>query len=73
MIKSLPADTGDARNRHGFHPWVGKIPWSRKCQHTPVLLPSKFREQRSLVGYSPWDHKLSTAQHVQLYSPMNNV
>ena len=26
---------------------------------TPVLLPGKFHGQRSLVGYSPWDHKLS--------------
>ena len=73
MIKSLPADAGDTRDRHGFNPWVGKIPWSRKCQPTPVLLPGKFHEQRSLVGYSPWDHKLSTAQHVPLYIPMNNV
>ena len=24
---------------------------------TPVFLPGKSREQRSLVGYSPWGHK----------------
>ena len=40
--------------RHGFHPWVGKIPWRRKWQPTPVLLPGKSHEQRSLAGYSPW-------------------
>ena len=28
-------------------------------QPTPVLLPGKFHGQRSLVGYSPWDHKES--------------
>ena len=28
-----------------------KIPWRRKWQPTPVLLPEKFHEQRSLVGY----------------------
>ena len=25
--------------RHGFDPWVKKIPWSRKWQPTPVFLP----------------------------------
>ena len=36
-----------------FNPWVGKIPWRRKWQPTPVFLPRKFCGQRSLVGYSP--------------------
>ena len=27
--------------RPGFDPWVGKIPWRRKWQSTPVLLPGK--------------------------------
>ena len=40
--------------RPGFSPWVGKIPWRRKWQPTPVLLPGKSHGQRSLVGYSPW-------------------
>ena len=43
--------------RHGFSPWFRKIPWSRKWQSTPVFLHGKFHGQRSLVGYSPWDHK----------------
>ena len=38
-------------------PWVGKIPWSRKWQTTPVFLPGNFHRQKSLVGYSPWCHK----------------
>ena len=40
-----------------FNPWVGKIPWSRKWQLTPVFLPRKFQGQMSLVGYSLWDQK----------------
>ena len=40
-----------------FNPWVGKIPWRRKWQSTPVLLPGKSHGQRSLVGYSSWGHK----------------
>ena len=43
--------------RHGFNPWVGKNPWSRKWQPTLAFLPGKFHRQRSLVGYSPWGHK----------------
>ena len=46
--------------RPGFDPWVRKIPWRRKWQSTPVLLPGKSHGQRSLVGYSPWGHKLKT-------------
>ena len=45
--------------RPGFDPWVGKIPWRREWQPTPVLLPGKSHGQRSLVGYSPWGHKES--------------
>ena len=40
-----------------FDPWVGKIPWSRAWQPTPVSLPGESHGQRSLVGYSPWGHK----------------
>ena len=39
--------------------WVGKLPWRRKWQPTPVFLPGKFHGWRSLVGYSPWGHKES--------------
>ena len=41
------------------HPWVGKIPWRRKWQPTPVFLLGEFHGQRSLVSYSPWGHKES--------------
>ena len=40
--------------RHVFYPWVGKIPWRRKWQPTPVFLPETCQGQRSLAGYSPW-------------------
>ena len=43
--------------RPGFDPWVGKIPWRRKWQPTPGLLPGKSHGLRSLVGYSPWGCK----------------
>ena len=37
--------------------WVGKIPWRRKWQPTPVFLPGESHGQRSLAGYSPSGHK----------------
>ena len=37
-----------------FNPWVRR----RKWQPTPVLLLGKSHGQRSLVGYSPWGHKV---------------
>ena len=47
--------------RCGFDPWVGKIPWKRKWQPTPIFLPGKSHGQRSLVCYSPWCCKLSNS------------
>ena len=44
--------------RNELNPWVGKIPWRRQWQLTPVFLPGKFQGQRSLTGYSTWDHRV---------------
>ena len=43
--------------RYDFAPWIRQIPWRRKWQLAPVFLPGKSHGQRSLAGYSPWDHK----------------
>ena len=43
--------------RPGFSPWVGKIPWRREWQPTPVFWPGESHGQRSLAGDSPWGHK----------------
>ena len=32
--------------------------WRRKWQPIPVLLPGESHGGRSLVGYSPWDHRV---------------
>ena len=42
----------------GFCPWVGKMPWRRKWQPTPVFLAGKSCGQRNLVGYSPWGRRV---------------
>ena len=44
--------------RHGFSPWVGKIPWRKEWLPTPVFLPEKSHGQSSLVGYGPWSHRV---------------
>ena len=34
----------------GLNPWIGKIPWRKKWQPTPVFLPAELHGQRSLAG-----------------------
>ena len=41
----------------GSIPGSGRSPGEGIRQPTPVFLPEKSHEQRSLVGYSPWGHK----------------
>ena len=66
-VKNLPAS--ERNGRDSFSPWVGKIPWSRNLQPTPVFLPRKFNEQRSLAGCNPWGHKQSgTTERLNTYT-----
>ena len=50
--------------RHRFDLCVRNIRWKRAWQPTPVFLPRKSHEQRSLAGYSPWSHKESDMTEV---------
>ena len=52
MVKSLPA-VQETR----FDPWVGKIPWRKNWQTTPVFSSGKSDGWRSLAGYR---HMLDT-------------
>ena len=55
--------------RHGFDPWVEKIPGKRKWQPTLVFLPGKFHGQSSLEGYNPWDRQESDAtEHLSMHA-----
>ena len=49
--KEAPAYQSRRGKRCGFNPWVGKIPWKRKWQPTPIFLPREFHGQSSLGGY----------------------
>ena len=67
---------GRRHKRHGFNSRVGKIPWRRAWQPTPVLLPGESRGQRSLmenpqsigsqgVGHdsATWDRQMENMPH----------
>ena len=71
VVKNPPANEGDIGDRRlGFSPWVGKIPWRRAWQPTPVFLSGESHGQRSLAGYSQGVAKTQTrlkglSRHVQ--------
>ena len=46
-VKNPPAMQGGP----GFNPQIGKIPWRRAWQSTPIFLPGKSYGQWSLAGY----------------------
>ena len=48
--KEPACNVGDTRD--SFDHWVGKIPWRRAGQRTPVFLPGESCGQRSLAGCS---------------------
>ena len=51
MVKNPPANAGGIREMGQDDPLEEGI------QPTPVFLPGESHGQRSLVGYSLWDHK----------------
>ena len=51
--KKNPACQCRRYKRWWFNPWVGKIPWKKAWQPTPVFLPGESHEQRKLMGYCP--------------------
>ena len=53
-----PACQCRRHKRRRFNLWVGKIPWRRAWQPTPVFLPGESHGQRSLVGHSPWSYRI---------------
>ena len=72
QIRGFPGGPSDKEltcqcRRCSFDPWVGKMPWRREWQPTPVFLPEEFLGQRSLAGYNPWGHKeLDTTEQLTL-------
>ena len=72
VVKNPPANAGDFKRR-GFNPWVGKIPWRRAWQPTPVFLPGESHGWRSLGGLQSMGlqrvrHDLSDLAHTAWYT-----
>ena len=67
VVKNLPANAGVLRATDPY-PGLGRFPWRRVPQPTPVFLSGESHGQTSLVGHDPQGHKESdtaetTAQH----------
>ena len=54
-----------------FHLWMGKVPWRREWQPTPVFLPEKSHGQSNLVGYSPKGCRESDT-YILCINPLSN-
>ena len=72
MVKNLtPASAGDT-GEVGSVPRLGRFPWRRKWQPTPLFLPGKSHGQRSLAGYSLWGRKESDlTERLNTHPPHN--
>ena len=73
MLKSLPA-----MQETQFDPWVGKIPWRRKCQPTPVFLLGKISWTEEPGGLQCMGSQSETQpeqliQHSSEYCDMKHV
>ena len=62
VVKNLLANVRDIRTQ--VQSPVGKIPWRRTWQPTPVFLPGESHGQRSVVGYSLQGHQESEMTEV---------
>ena len=67
VVKNLPTNVGDERDV-GLISGLGRLPWRRKWQPTPVCLPGESDGQRCLVGCRPWGYteldQLSLHTHI---------
>ena len=50
VVKNPPANAGDMR--HGFDPWVRKIPWRREWHPLQYSCLGESYEHRSLAAYT---------------------
>ena len=67
QVKNQPAM--QETQETGVDIWIEKIPWRRRWQPTPVFLPEKSHEQRSLASSSQRSLKESEATENTNYQP----
>ena len=56
-VKNLPVSQETQAGDEGLIPGLGRSPEEEKQLSTPVFLPGRAPEQRSLVDYSLWHRK----------------
>ena len=73
-----PAFQCGRHKRHGFNPWVRKIPWRKEWQPTPVFLPGESMDrgtwQAAVHGFTQsqtWLKQLSINIYIYIYTPTN--
>ena len=59
VVKNPPACQYSRRRRHWFDPWIGKSPWRKAWQPTPVFLPVESHGQRA---WQNTVHRVSKSQ-----------
>ena len=71
-----PAFQCGRHKRHGFNPWVKKIPWRKEWQPTPVFLPGESIDrgtwQAAVHGFTQsqtWLKQLSINIYIYIYTP----
>ena len=57
MVKNPPVSAGDVRDV-GSIPMLGRASGLGNGNLAPTFLPKKSHAQSSLVGYSPWGHRV---------------
>ena len=76
LLSGLPGGASDKEpacqcrkhKRREFDPWVGKIPWRRAWQPTPVFLPGESH------GEEPGVTKSQTRlKHLSIYAPLLSI
>ena len=51
FVAGFPGGSDGKESTCNAEDQVGKVPWKREWQPTPVFLPGEFHGQRSLAGY----------------------
>ena len=57
----------------GSIPGLGRFPWRRKWQPTPVFWPKEFHGLGSLAGHSPWGHRESDTTEQLSFTTENSL
>ena len=67
VAKALALQLQQSHKGCGFDPCVGKIPWRRKWQSTPVFWPGEFCRLRNLAGYTHTHTHMHTCMHTHTH------